>query len=87
MPSFIFSLQKRKERGRVILENVHYVEGTQTSNQADEFPFQVGYQETTQDHILYLFASREQDRTDWVLALRKGNYFIHFLFKFSCTFI
>lgn len=66
-------LQKRKERGRVLLENIHYIEVTRISNQADEYPFQIGYQESGQDYILHLFASKEQERTDWILALRKGN--------------
>ncbi|KAI4463657.1 tyrosine-protein kinase [Holotrichia oblita] len=64
--------EKRRERGRVILENVVYVEGTQIVNPVDEYPFQVGYQESGQDYTLCLFASRELDRIEWILALRKG---------------
>jgi tyrosine-protein kinase Tec len=43
------------------------------------FPFQVGYQEGGQEYTLYLLANREQDRVDWIRALRAGNHFI-----FSC---
>ncbi|GJQ77519.1 hypothetical protein Trydic_g20908 [Trypoxylus dichotomus] len=66
--------EKRRERGRVTVENVHFVEVTNVVNQVDEYPFQVGYQESGQDYTLYLFASSEQDRTDWILALRKVCY-------------
>ncbi|KAK9703552.1 SH2 domain [Popillia japonica] len=64
--------EKRRERGRVILENVVYIEGTQIVNPVDEYPFQVGYQESGQDYTLCLFALREFDRIEWILALRKA---------------
>jgi tyrosine-protein kinase Tec len=39
------------------------------------FPFQVGYQEGGQEYTLYLLANREQDRAEWIRALRTGNRF------------
>jgi tyrosine-protein kinase Tec len=39
------------------------------------FPFQVGYQEGGQEYTLYLLANREQDRIEWIRALRAGNHF------------
>ncbi|KAK0183094.1 hypothetical protein PV327_001166 [Microctonus hyperodae] len=33
-------------------------------------PFQVGYREAGQEYTLYLLAAREQDRTEWIRALR-----------------
>jgi tyrosine-protein kinase Tec len=37
------------------------------------FPFQVGYQEGGQEYTLYLLANRDQDRAEWIRALRAGN--------------
>ncbi|XP_069676955.1 tyrosine-protein kinase Btk isoform X3 [Periplaneta americana] len=34
------------------------------------FPFQVGYHEGGQEYTLYLLASRDQDRAEWIQALR-----------------
>ncbi|XP_021924476.1 tyrosine-protein kinase Btk29A isoform X1 [Zootermopsis nevadensis] len=34
------------------------------------FPFQVGYQEGGQEYTLYLLANRDQDRAEWIRALR-----------------
>ncbi|KAK0086895.1 hypothetical protein PV325_002234 [Microctonus aethiopoides] len=36
-------------------------------------PFQVGYREAGQEYTLYLLAAREQDRTEWIRALRAGK--------------
>lgn len=36
-------------------------------------PFQVGYREAGQEYTLYLLAAREQDRAEWIRALRAGN--------------
>ncbi|XP_058809578.1 tyrosine-protein kinase Btk29A-like, partial [Phymastichus coffea] len=33
-------------------------------------PFQVGYREAGQEYTLYLVAAREQDRADWIRAIR-----------------
>jgi hypothetical protein len=41
------------------------------------FPFQVGYQEGGQEYALYLLANRDQDRAEWIQALRKGNQSVH----------
>lgn len=44
-------------------------------------PFQVGYREAGQEYTLYLLAAREQDRTEWIRAIRAGEFplFIFFL--------
>lgn len=42
-------------------------------------PFQVGYREAGQEYTLYLVAAREQDRAEWIRALRAGETAI-FLF-------
>ncbi|GLG99837.1 Serine/threonine-protein kinase GE16371 [Gryllus bimaculatus] len=34
------------------------------------YPFQVGYLEQGQEYVLYLLAAREQDRADWIRAIR-----------------
>lgn len=36
-------------------------------------PFQVGYREAGQEYTLYLLAAREQDRAEWIRALRAGK--------------
>jgi len=41
------------------------------------FPFQVGYQEGGQEYTLYLLANGEQERIDWIRALRAGNQSIY----------
>ena len=43
------------------------------------YPFQVGYQEGGQEYTLYLLANREQDRAEWINALRAGNLSPHSL--------
>ena len=35
-------------------------------------PFQVGYREAGQEYTLYLVAAREQDRAEWINAIRAG---------------
>ena len=37
-------------------------------------PFQVGYREAGQEYTLYLLAAREQDRAEWIRALRAGKF-------------
>ena len=41
------------------------------------YPFQVGYQEGGQEYTLYLLANREQDRAEWIRALRAGKHSPH----------
>ncbi|XP_033338689.2 tyrosine-protein kinase Btk29A isoform X3 [Megalopta genalis] len=36
-------------------------------------PFQVGYREAGQEYTLYLLAAREQDRAEWIRAIRAGT--------------
>lgn len=85
-------LQRRKERGRIVLSSVRVVESANISlptgsspelNSGDNntlnntlgtgSPLQVGYTDAGQDYTLYLVAHREQDRDDWINALRSGN--------------
>lgn len=50
-------------------------------------PFQVGYREAGQEYTLYLLAAREQDRAEWIRAIRAGKSFYYFLFfLFYCFF-
>lgn len=37
-------------------------------------PFQVGYREAGQEYTLYLLAAREQDRAEWIRAIRAGTF-------------
>lgn len=73
--------QKRKEKGRINLENVHCVEVALLTYTTEEvspctfsYPFQIGYTENGNDYVLYLIALNETDRTDWILALRTGKW-------------
>lgn len=86
-------LQKRKEKGRIVLKAVKVVEPA-TINVSGELdnnsfnnsvsnnssvsnggsPLQVGYSEQGQEYTLYLVAPHEQDRDDWINALRSGMY-------------
>lgn len=53
-------------------------------------PFQVGYREAGQEYTLYLLAAREQDRTEWIRAIRAGEslLFIFFLLRsYNCIFL
>lgn len=43
-------------------------------------PFQVGYREAGQEYTLYLLAAREQDRAEWIRAIRAGKFFLLFSF-------
>lgn len=81
--------QRRKERGRIDIRSVQVVEPAQLCGGGGgggdnslvpdgvphpaEFPFQVGYQEGEQEYTLYLLAYRDQDRAEWIRALRAGN--------------
>ncbi|XP_011299243.1 tyrosine-protein kinase Btk29A isoform X3 [Fopius arisanus] len=83
--------ERRKERGRIAIENVHVVETASLGNVGvgdvaagseagsgggggggipPGLPFQVGYREAGQEYTLYLLAAREQDRVEWIRALR-----------------
>ncbi|OAD59375.1 Tyrosine-protein kinase Btk29A [Eufriesea mexicana] len=37
-------------------------------------PFQVGYREAGQEYTLYLLAAREQDRSEWIRAIRAVSF-------------
>lgn len=53
-------------------------------------PFQVGYREAGQEYTLYLLAAREQDRAEWIRAIRAGKppffYSLPFSFHFPLFF-
>lgn len=67
---------KRKERGRIDLKNVYTVETALLNHLGDDslvfdgFAFQICYEEVSQVYTLYLISAREQDRTDWIAAIR-----------------
>lgn len=44
-------------------------------------PFQVGYREAGQEYTLYLLAAREQDRTEWIRAIRAGEFRLFLFFS------
>ncbi|XP_015592435.1 tyrosine-protein kinase Btk29A isoform X2 [Cephus cinctus] len=81
--------ERRKERGRIAIENVHVVETANLGAGGDVagaeslgggggggggipagHPFQVGYREAGQEYTLYLLAAKEQDRAEWIRAIR-----------------
>lgn len=87
-----FVLQKRKEKGRIVLKAVKVVEpatinlngeldnnsfNNSVSNNSSVnnggAPLQVGYSDQGQEYTLYLIAPLEQDRDDWINALRSGT--------------
>lgn len=45
-------------------------------------PFQVGYREAGQEYTLYLLAAREQDRAEWIRAIRAGKFSSFYFFIF-----
>lgn len=52
-------------------------------------PFQVGYREAGQEYTLYLLAAREQDRAEWIRAIRAGKFpssLVSFSFSLSLLF-
>lgn len=51
-------------------------------------PFQVGYREAGQEYTLYLLAAREQDRAEWIRAIRAGRslFFYSLFVSFSSFF-
>lgn len=60
------------------LKNVYTVEFASLLNleenfSSEGFAFQVCYEETSQVYTLYLIAAREQDRSDWIAAIRAGE--------------
>ncbi|XP_015180304.1 PREDICTED: tyrosine-protein kinase Btk29A-like isoform X2 [Polistes dominula] len=44
--------------------------GSSGGNVPPGLPFQIGYREAGQEYILYLLAAREQDRSEWIRAIR-----------------
>ena len=46
--------------------------GTGSGGVPAGFPFQVGYREAGQDYTLYLLGTREEERTEWIRAIRTG---------------
>lgn len=50
-------------------------------------PFQVGYREAGQEYTLYLLAAREQDRTEWIRAIRAGEFFLFLFFSLFFSFV
>lgn len=78
----ILLLQKRKEKGKIELKNVYVIETAILPNEdynlTDNFgfAFQICYGESSQIYTLYLKATREQERTEWIKALRQGNYIL-----------
>jgi PH domain len=72
-------LQRRRERGHIDLSKVCVVETAQLAGDGEPTPpvgfaFQVGYSEGAQSYTLHLLATREQDRSDWIRAIRAGEY-------------
>ncbi|KAF4523885.1 hypothetical protein B566_EDAN010203 [Ephemera danica] len=69
--------KKRRERGRIELGRVVVVEAAKLTADGEEAPhppgfaFQLGYLENGHSFTLYLLAAREQDRADWIRALRQ----------------
>ncbi|XP_024083882.1 tyrosine-protein kinase Btk29A isoform X2 [Cimex lectularius] len=67
---------KRKERGKILLSSVRFVEIANLQDSSGEnsvpqgSPLQVGYTESGQDYTLYLLASKSQERDDWINVLR-----------------
>jgi PH domain len=71
-------LQRRRERGHIDLSKVCVVETAQLAGDGEPTPpvgfaFQVGYSEGTQNYTLHLLAVREQERSDWIRAIRAGK--------------
>ncbi|KAL3266721.1 hypothetical protein HHI36_010882 [Cryptolaemus montrouzieri] len=69
---------KRKEKGRVELQQIHSIEAALVASNSEEiglqgelFAFQIGYQ-ADNDYTLYLLAFKDEDRIDWILALRQA---------------
>ncbi|XP_063702861.1 tyrosine-protein kinase Btk isoform X1 [Culicoides brevitarsis] len=78
--------QKRKERGRIDLRGIRVVEAAILNNGGDViapegFPFQIGYCETSgsisgnstlPQYTLYVLATTEKERTEWIRVIRKA---------------
>lgn len=47
---------------------------SEDSSALDGYPFQVCYEEAAQVYTLYLISAREQDRADWITAIRAGTF-------------
>lgn len=58
--------------------------GSSGGNVPPGLPFQIGYREAGQEYTLYLLAAREQDRSEWIRAIRAGKYSLVSCFIVSC---
>lgn len=55
-------------------DSVSSSSGTGSGGAPAGFPFQVGYREAAQDYTLYLLAAREEERSEWIRAIRSGYH-------------
>lgn len=74
---FLYLFQKSREKGRIDLNTVHTVETALTfhvkeGESRELCPFLVGYH-YEKDYNLFLLAHNENDRYDWILAIREGK--------------
>ncbi|XP_037958717.1 tyrosine-protein kinase Btk29A isoform X1 [Teleopsis dalmanni] len=83
----IENVERRRERGRIPVKGVRLVETATVNGEGgdpfapDGYPFQVGYCETSDDqqqsgrsvpqYTLYLVASSEKERSDWIRVIRQ----------------
>ncbi|KNC30365.1 Tyrosine-protein kinase Btk29A [Lucilia cuprina] len=79
------NVERRRERGRIPVKGVRLVEIATVNGEGgdpfapDGFPFQVGYCESSDDqsqrtvpqYTLYLVASSDKERYDWIRAIRQ----------------
>ncbi|KAM7351866.1 tyrosine-protein kinase Btk29A isoform 2-T3 [Cochliomyia hominivorax] len=79
------NVERRRERGRIPVKGVRLVEIATVNGEGgdpfapDGFPFQVGYCESSDDqsqrtvpqYTLYLVASTEKERLDWIRVIRQ----------------
>ncbi|XP_065356741.1 tyrosine-protein kinase Btk isoform X2 [Calliphora vicina] len=79
------NVERRRERGRIPVKGVRLVEIATVNGEGgdpfapDGFPFQVGYCESSDDqsqrtvpqYTLYLVASSDKERFDWIRAIRQ----------------
>ncbi|CAB0002088.1 unnamed protein product [Nesidiocoris tenuis] len=69
--------EKRKEKGRISLKSIKFVElasqqdiSVESSVQQSGLPLQIGYAESGQEYVLLVLSNDSQDRDDWINALR-----------------
>lgn len=70
--------QKTREKGRIDLETVHTVEAAlsfhiKEGELKELCPFLVGYH-NEKDYNLFLLAHNENDRFEWIVAIREGTF-------------